>query len=489
MKTFSDFTQTPAPLTYCVRPLSEAGNWLALIDSLPSSQALVWLDSAKQHEATGRYSVLAMKPWLTLESSNQSVQVTTRQGTIVESMEALQALQTCLNLWQHHESSAPLSQALGLFVALGYGLNHEIEPRVGYVGDAEVPDLCLWGMQQVLVQDHRTNQAWAVGVADPYAQDEDAQAQSEALADELVQLNTNCLKATVTESKKSSLVFEIEPSNTQTAFEAGVREAQRLIGEGDIFQANLAQRFQIKQPINAWALYKVLREVNPSPFACFVRHKDWTIVSCSPERLVKVDGDKVEARPIAGTRPRGKDAREDTLQSFELMMSEKENAEHVMLVDLARNDLGRICEAGTVKVDELLGLEWYSHVIHIVSNVVGQLLPGTTTSEVIQAVFPGGTITGCPKVRCMQILNDLEPVARGFYTGSVGYLGFNGDLDLNILIRTLLVTEKHTSFHVGAGIVADSDPEREYHETLAKAKAMIEAIQHLGKQHAQTHSS
>jgi anthranilate/para-aminobenzoate synthase component I len=207
---------------------------------------------------------------------------------------------------------------------------------------------------------------------------------------------------------------------------------------------------------------------------------DVAVVSCSPERLVRVHHGWIETRPIAGTRPRGATAQEDATNSFELLMSEKECAEHLMLVDLARNDLGRVCRVGSIAVNELMALEEYSHVIHIVSNVGGQLRPAAGPVDVIRAIFPGGTITGCPKVRCMEILRALEPVARGLYTGSIGRIGFDGSMDLNIAIRTMVVRDQSLSFHVGAGIVADSQPDREYQETLAKANALIQALSAVG---------
>ena len=191
---------------------------------------------------------------------------------------------------------------------------------------------------------------------------------------------------------------------------------------------------------------------------------------------MRVQDGLADTRPIAGTRPRGGSPDEDAMRGLELLLSDKERAEHIMLVDLARNDLGRVCETGSVAVNELMALESYSHVIHIVSDVGGALRRDADAVEVIRAVFPGGTITGCPKVRCMEILRELEPVARGLYTGSIGWLGFDGDLDLNIAIRTMVMREGWMSFHVGAGIVADSDPELEYHETLAKAEAMVQAV-------------
>ena len=204
------------------------------------------------------------------------------------------------------------------------------------------------------------------------------------------------------------------------------------------------------------------------------------MVSCSPERLVRAQEGRLDTRPIAGTRPRGATAAEDAVNGLDLLLSEKECAEHVMLVDLERNDLGRLCAAGSVSVDELMTLEAYSHVIHIVSNISGRLRPGLDAVDVIRAMFPGGTITGCPKVRCMQIIHELEPVPRGLYTGSLGYVGYEGMMDLNIAIRTIAIQGRQLSFHVGAGIVADSDPSREYHETLAKGAALIRALGVLG---------
>jgi anthranilate/para-aminobenzoate synthase component I len=200
------------------------------------------------------------------------------------------------------------------------------------------------------------------------------------------------------------------------------------------------------------------------------------VVSGSPERLVRVQDGRVDTRPIAGTRPRGATPQDDAVRSLDLLLSEKERAEHLMLVDLARNDLGRLSVPGSVTVGELMALEGYSHVIHIVSDVSGALRAGSDAVDVIRAVFPGGTITGCPKVRSMQIIRELEPVARGLYTGSLGYIGFDGTMDLNIAIRTMVIRDGRLSFHVGAGIVADSDPEREYDETLAKAGALLAAL-------------
>ncbi len=259
-----------------------------------------------------------------------------------------------------------------------------------------------------------------------------------------------------------------------------VERTKRYIEEGDIYQANLAQRLEMSFQGEGLDLYENLRQINPSPFSGYLKLGDLTLVSSSPERLIKVENGVLETRPIAGTRPRGRNSEEDNRLKTELLLNEKEQAEHLMLVDLERNDLGRICEYGSVRVTDQMFVEQYSHVSHIVSNIRGTLKPGVTLKEILQAVFPGGTITGCPKIRCMQIIDELEPTARGPYSGSFGYIGFGGTLDLNIIIRTILLKEGKAYFHVGAGIVADSIPEKEYQETFDKAAAMISVL--TGKQ-------
>lgn len=266
---------------------------------------------------------------------------------------------------------------------------------------------------------------------------------------------------------------------TQGEYQARVKKTQAYISEGDIYQANLAQRFETEFAGGPFDLYSRLKKVNPSPFCGYLRFKETSIVSSSPERLLKVENGKIETRPIAGTRPRGHDLEADRSLAAELMLNEKERAEHIMLVDLERNDLGRICEEGSVRVTDLMFLEQYSHVSHIVSNIEGKLLPGTPVRSILAAVFPGGTITGCPKIRCMEIIDELEPTRRGAYTGSMGYIGFCPVMDLNIIIRTIVLNRGAAYFHVGAGIVADSSSEREYQETLDKAAAMFNVLSSL----------
>lgn len=263
---------------------------------------------------------------------------------------------------------------------------------------------------------------------------------------------------------------------SKEAFVDMVLRAKEYIASGDIYQVNLSQRLETDFDGDGWLLYKRLCEINPSPFMGYMDLDGLQLISCSPERLVKVEGREIQTRPIAGTFPRGRTVVEDIGLAQELLLHPKERAEHIMLVDLERNDLGRVCKYGTVKVDELLVIESYSHVHHIVSNISGELRDDVDQIDIIKAIFPGGTITGCPKIRCMQIIDELEPVRRNIYTGSMGWIGYNGDMELNIIIRTILRIGNKLYLHVGAGIVADSVPEREYEETLYKAGALMEAV-------------
>ncbi|OGW15147.1 MAG: hypothetical protein A3K09_04840, partial [Nitrospinae bacterium RIFCSPLOWO2_12_FULL_47_7] len=275
---------------------------------------------------------------------------------------------------------------------------------------------------------------------------------------------------------KNGEPVKMESSLSRDEFMERVRRVKRYIKRGDIYQANLSQRFSFEVSAPPLEVYGALRAINPSPFFGIFDAGDFQIVSGSPERLVKLENGVLETRPSAGTRSRGKTSEEDSAFSRELILNEKERAEHIMLVDLERNDLGRVCEYGSVCVDELMAIEDYSHVKHIVSNVRGVLRKELDAVDVLKALFPGGTITGAPKVRCMEVIDELEPVARGPYTGSLGYFGFNGNMDFNIVIRSLVMRNKRAYLHVGAGIVADSDPGKEYDETLYKAEAVFSAL-------------
>ena len=262
-------------------------------------------------------------------------------------------------------------------------------------------------------------------------------------------------------------------------FNSAVLKILRYLRDGDVFQVNISRHWtgEFACAPDVMDLYRCLRLHNPAPFAGLMRWGDQAVLSSSPERLVELRGRRVQTRPIAGTRPRSADPDRDLALSRELIDNVKERAEHIMLIDLERNDLGRVCRPGTVEVSELMVIESYAHVHHIVSNVRGELTPEATPVDTLRAVFPGGTITGCPKVRCMEIISELEQVGRGFYTGSMGYLGINGNMDLNILIRSMLLHGRNISFRTGAGIVADSEPDLELQETQDKARGLLLALE------------
>ncbi|MEE9593828.1 MAG: anthranilate synthase component I [Candidatus Hydrothermarchaeales archaeon] len=263
-------------------------------------------------------------------------------------------------------------------------------------------------------------------------------------------------------------------------FEESVAKLKEHIFAGNIFQGVLSQRFECETDVDSFKVYIALKEINPSPYMYFLEFNDHSIVGSSPEILARVDGERIIVRPIAGTRPRGRDSVEDEMLSREMLNDPKERAEHVMLVDLGRNDVGRVSKFGSVVVDEFMGVEKYSHVQHIVSNVVGDMREDLDAFDAFIASFPAGTVTGAPKVRAMQILDDLEPVRRGIYAGSVGYFSFDKNMDFAITIRTIVMQDGKAYVQAGAGIVADSDPSREYQETVNKAKGMLKAIEKAG---------
>lgn len=457
----------------------------------------MWCDSARPHPQTGRRSLLGYRPWWTLQARGRSLEARTRSGLRRWRQHPLEALRQGLARYGNAKAlrGLPWADGLGVMGFVSYEMNRWIERLPERPADrrpaadgsspaaASWPDMRWHGMGIVLVVDHLRQETWLVGVADPHAPRPAARRSALRALDEAEALLDGA-SASVLEpwslraGTGVSGRIPLEATTSQPAFEAGVHRILEHIRAGDIYQANLSQRFTMPWDGDARRLYSVLREVNPSPFACFLTSDDLAVVSCSPERLVQVqDGGRISTRPIAGTRPRGFTPLEDAVNGLGLLMSEKERAEHLMLVDLARNDLGRLCAAGSVAVRELMALEEYSHVIHIVSDISGLLRADCGAVEVLRAMFPGGTITGCPKVRCMEIVQALEPVARGLYTGSLGVLGFNGTMDLNIAIRTMAIQGGRLSMHVGAGIVADSEPAREYQETLAKAAALFKALE------------
>jgi anthranilate synthase component 1 len=360
--------------------------------------------------------------------------------------------------------SSPWPFVGGWFVYLAYEVVATIEPRLQLpAADDDLPIAWVARCPAALILDHQSRRLTLL-------------AETVELLDRARQALADKTSADCGDRPLPSLELSSEAGER---FKQGVERIREWIRAGDVFQVNLSRgwRGQARSEIDPATVYRALAASNPSPFAGLARLPGGTIVSSSPERLVEVRDGIAQTRPIAGTRPRGHDEESDASLSAELMAHPKERAEHIMLIDLERNDLGRVCQPGSVEVDELMVIESYAHVHHIVSNIRGRIRPDVDPAQIIRATFPGGTITGCPKVRCMEIIAELEGQGRSFYTGSMGYIGRNGHLDLNILIRSLSISGRTLKFRTGAGIVADSDPETELAETEAKARGLLRALQ------------
>jgi para-aminobenzoate synthetase component 1 len=422
----------------------------------------------------GHYSIAAWNPVATARSIEEGLYIMWQDGTEeVREGEALAQLEQLVNSYQFERiSHLPEFQggAIG-FISYDYARTIEVLPNSA-ADDLHVPDLYFYLVDHWAVLDIEKNEvtlmkrpACEINLAD-WARDWQQGAQ-QGLANRLF----NIEEAVEIKSDGS----ELEVSFREEDFVSAVNQIQKYIAQGDVFQVNLSVRQGKKLSAPPIVMYEAVRSFNPSPYMAYIESVDFAVVSGSPELLVKKNGKELSTRPIAGTRPRGKSDAEDIALANELIDNEKERAEHVMLVDLERNDLGRVAKYGTVEVDEFMVIERYSHVMHIVSNVRGEVAVGTTNADVIRAMFPGGTITGAPKIRTMEIIEELEPVCRGLYTGSIGWIGYTGDLELNIVIRTAYIQDGMAYIQAGAGIVIDSIPESEFIESLNKAKAMWQA--------------
>ncbi|MBC7984816.1 MAG: aminodeoxychorismate synthase component I [Candidatus Obscuribacterales bacterium] len=427
----------------------------------------VLLQSAALGEPLGRYDILLAHPQAQLKLH--------AEGSLTGALEGDQGkgFLAALDLWWQRERIAAdtdLAAAMpfrgGWFVFLGYELAGEIEPRLRLPRDANRSIAQALRIPIAVVLRHSDCRAWIV-----------AEPEFAALAREIV-ADISALHLDPLTLPDRLLANRLQEDDS-TEYLRNVERTLQHIAAGDIYQANLSRawRGQLATGVMPHHVYARLRRTNPAPFAALAVLDDRAIISSTPERLIEVRAGVVATRPIAGTRPRSKDRADDTQRLHELHSHPKERAEHVMLIDLERNDLGRICEPGTVRVDEFMTLESYAHVHHIVSNVQGRLRANVTPGQALAAVFPGGTITGCPKVRCMEIIGALERTPRGAYTGSIGYLNRDGSMDFNILIRTFDVYAGAISFRAGAGIVADSVPAKELEETRAKAQGLVHALE------------
>ncbi|MBE4906688.1 anthranilate synthase component I family protein [Bacillus luteolus] len=420
----------------------------------------------------GRYSIIGLRPYAILKGKNYKLEVTYDQKKEVLTGNPLELMEEWLGQFKtEHNPDYPDFQggAIGYF---SYDCARYIEKLDTLAeDDLETPDLYFLIFDDVFVIDHQDNAFWIITHYLP-GEEEDAKDRIGFYE----QLWTNELNDdTFPLLTKSNQQIERPYSFTEEEFVTAVERIREYIAMGDVFQVNLSVRQSRPLQTHPLNIYETLRSVNPSPYMSYMQLPEFQVVSASPELLVKKKGDEISTRPIAGTRSRGRDDQEDLQLANELIENEKERAEHVMLVDLERNDLGRVSEYGSVEVNEFMTIEKYSHVMHIVSNVRGKLANDKTGFDLIKATFPGGTITGAPKVRTMEIIEELEPVRRGLYTGSIGWIGFSGDLELNITIRTLIAKNGIAHVQAGAGVVIDSNPRQEYKESLKKAIALWKA--------------
>ena len=417
------------------------------------------LDSAMDEKKLGRYSFISSNPFKVLKYKN------TKKNP-------LDNLQNELNKYKV-ENNTHLPFIGGAVGYLSYDLGNYIEklPRTA-IDDTNVYDLYFGFYNWVIVIDHLESKTY---IATP---DLDIEKETNIIKNiekkinnaEINGIDSICYEEKEVEKTKLTSNF------TKNEFENAVRKVQDYIRQGDIYQANLTQRFYGKTTLSSYELYRDLRRFSPAPFGAFLNFEDSHILSNSPERFIKCVDRKVETRPIKGTRPRGKNKEEDLRLQEELRNSEKDRAELLMIVDLERNDIGRISKIGTVKVPELFVIEPYANVNHLVATVVGELDDDKDCVDAIKATFPGGSITGAPKIRSMEIIDELEPTQRNIYTGSIGYIGFNGDMDLNIAIRTIIKKDNNVYFQVGGGMTWDSNPADEYQETLDKAQSIMKAL-------------
>jgi len=432
---------------------------------------LALFDSALRHERLGRYSFLGIDPFAKLEADRAGVRLNGAE-IAADPFDAIGEL--CARYRVEPARDVPPFQT-GLAGYFGYGLRHHVE-RVPAHARADIawPDLMLGLYDLVLAVDHVEGRAWLLASGYPETSPQARRERAEARIGWARERLSRATQAT----PSLSWAIAAKPDLRQAEFEQAVRRTIDYIEAGDIYQANITQRFRAKLPagFDRLSLYQALRMRNPATFGAYLDFGTTGILSSSPERFLKLGDGNVETRPIKGTRPRGRSAAEDQALAAELLASAKDRAENLMIVDLLRNDISRVCKIGSVKVPTLFGLESYATVHHLVSVVAGELAPGRSAVDLLRACFPGGSVTGAPKIRAMEIIAELEPTARGPYCGSIGYLSADGGMDSNIVIRTYCIQGQDLTFQVGGGIVADSDPHAEYEESLAKAKALIEVL-------------
>ncbi|MFJ7484483.1 aminodeoxychorismate synthase component I [Bacillus thuringiensis] len=417
----------------------------------------------------GRYNIVGLNPVAVIQGKGEKLHISESGKETIKRGNPLDLMQEYMEKWKtDYNPEYPPFQggAIGYF---SYDCIRYIEKLPSLAeDDLNIPDIYFLLFDDVFVYDQKEKLLWIIThYVDKHAEAEERLNEWKDLW--VAEVPEVTMPFERPKKKNEAVAF------TETGFMKAVECIQEYIGAGDVFQVNLSTRQERTLQTHPLEIYTSLREINPSPYMGYLELGDFQIVSGSPELLIKKQGTEVSTRPIAGTRSRGADEQEDEELARELIENEKERAEHVMLVDLERNDLGRVCKYGTVEVDEFMVIEKYSHVMHIVSNVRGEVEEDKDAFDLVKAVFPGGTITGAPKIRTMEIIEELEPVRRGIYTGSIGWIGYSGDTELNIVIRTLLAKDGKAHVQAGAGIVIDSNPENEYKESLKKAIALWRA--------------
>jgi len=457
--------------------LTPVSAFLAVAENEPHS---FLLESIERGEQIGRYTFLGARPYMRLWTHGDEITIERGKHRERQTGDVFATLKMLLRA--HRPATLP---GLPPFAAgaVGY-FAYDAVRRLEKIGehakdDVSVPDCVLMFFDRVLVFDHLRHQIHIIASADVSAESP-RRAHDRALRDIAAiekQLAAGLRPTHWQKTRPRNGKLKVHLGTSRERYMRSVERAKEYIAAGDIFQVVMSQRLDFQPEQSPFNLYRALRTVNPSPYMYFLRMGDAHVLGSSPEMLVRVTGRKLEYRPIAGTHPRGKDEATDALLEEQMRTDEKERAEHVMLVDLGRNDLGRVSEYGSVKVRDLMYVERYSHVIHLVSALEGKLRPDLDAIDAFAACFPAGTLSGAPKVRAMQIIEELEPTRRGVYGGAVLYADFAGNLDSCITIRTMFMKGKHAYLQAGAGIVADSDPAKEFQETLNKAQAVLRAVE------------
>jgi len=449
-------------------------------EALDDGKSAYFLDSALVHERLGRYSFIGADPFLLFSSTGERCMIQAA-GSKAHTFKG-NPFARLGKLIDNFSASGPSLFPMACGGAVGYfayDLGRLLERLpVRAENDLGLPECRFAFYDSGVVLDHRHKCAYLVSTGLPFT----GEARQHRAQEKMSYWRRRIASAASgngsgeAERQERRLGSYLQANFTKASYCQAVERALKYIAAGDIYQVNLSQRFTAQLNTEPWELCRRLRYLNPAPFAAFLRFPEVTVISSSPERFLLVEGDRVETRPIKGTRPRGRTPEEDSGLKEELLQSKKDRAELLMIVDLERNDLGRICQTGTIEVPELFCLESYATVYHLVSTVTGKLPFGKNIFDLLPATFPGGSITGAPKIRAMEIIEELEPVRRGIYTGSLGYIDFAGRADLNIVIRTFIIKNDRACFQAGGGIVADSRPELEYQETLDKARALFGAL-------------